>query len=141
MIWRPRWTRVIAYTTAGVIVLGMIALAVVLPAPYGPVDRVGIVLFGCGIAWLLHKLAHCRVSADEQGVTVVNPFRTHRYAWAQVLGVHMAVGDPWPTLDLADGNSIGAMGIQGAERAFAARATAELQGLLRQRGETTEPGA
>lgn len=131
----------IAYTLATLIVVGMIVLAVIVPPPYGPPDKVGLVLFGVGVAWVLHRLAHCRVSADQQGITVVNPFRTHRYEWAEVLDVSMAVGDPWPTLDLADGNSIGAMGIQGAERAFAARATAELRLLLRRHGEAPEPGA
>lgn len=131
----------IAYTLAALIVVGMIVLAVIVPPPYGPPDKAGLVLFGVGVAWVLHRLAHCRVSADQQGVTVVNPFRTHRYEWAEVLDVSMAVGDPWPTLDLADGNSIGAMGIQGAERAFAARATAELRLLLRRHGEAPEPGA
>lgn len=129
----------VAYTLAALILVGMTVLAVVVPPPYGPPDKAGLVLFGVLVAWVLHRLAHCRVSADQRGITVVNPFRTHRYEWAEVIEVHMAAADPWPTLDLADGNSIGAMGIQGAERAFAERAIAELRLLLRRHGEVAEP--
>jgi hypothetical protein len=84
-------------------------------------------------------LARCRVAADESGVTVVNAFNTRRLEWPQILDVTMNVGDPWPTLDLADGTSIGAMGINGAEKALAARQLAELQSLLRARGEAPDP--
>lgn len=140
MTWRPRRTRVVAYALASVIMLGMIALAVAVPSPYLVGDRFGFVVVGAGIAWVLHMFARCRVVADERGLTVVNVFRTHRFEWAEVLGVSMSAGEPWPTLDLADGNSVGAMGIQGAEHAFAERATAELIALLHTRGEGAEPG-
>jgi hypothetical protein len=137
--WRPFRSRLIAYTLAGVIVLGMITLAIVVAPPFGLGDRIGLVAFGLAIAAILHMLARSRVIADEQGLTVVNPLRTHRYDWAEVLRVTMVQGDPWPTLDLADGTSVGAMGIQGSEGERARRAITELQALLRERGEAPEP--
>jgi hypothetical protein len=130
---------VVAYTLAGMIVLGMIVLAIVVAPPFGLVDRIGLVIFGLLVAGLLHVLARSRVVADERGLTVVNPLRTHRYDWAEVLRANMAEGDPWPTLDLADGTSVGAMGIQGSEGERARRAIAELQALLHERGEAAEP--
>ncbi|MGH3388496.1 MAG: PH domain-containing protein, partial [Actinomadura sp.] len=114
--WRPRRARVIAYTLASTIVLGMTVLAFVVAPTFRFADRVGLVVFGLAVAGVLHLLARCRVEADERGLTVVNAIRRHRYDWAEVLGVTMAEGEPWPTLDLADGSSVGAMGIQGAER-------------------------
>lgn len=129
----------VAYTLAGMIVLGMIVLAIVVAPPFGLVDRIGLVIFGLLVAGLLHVLARSRVVADERGLTVVNPLRTHRYDWAEVLRANMAEGDPWPTLDLADGTSVGAMGIQGSEGERARRAIAELQALLHERGEAAEP--
>jgi hypothetical protein len=102
-------------------------------------DRVLMVVFGLAVAWVLHMLARCRVVADDAGLTVVNAFRTRRLAWPEVLGVSMVEGDPWPTLDLADGTSIGAMGVNGAEKALAARQLAELKALLRTRSETPDP--
>ncbi|MEU5992550.1 PH domain-containing protein [Spirillospora sp. NPDC047418] len=138
-VWRPRTTRIVAYTTAGVVVLGLIALAAVVPEQYKTFDRALMVGFGAAVAWILHMLARCRVTADESGVTVVNAFKTRRLEWPEILDVSMTVGDPWPTLDLSDGTSIGAMGINGAEKALAARQLAELQSLLHTRGEAPDP--
>ncbi|MGP4025180.1 PH domain-containing protein [Actinomadura sp. 3N407] len=138
-VWRPRTTRLVAYITAGVIVLGLIVLAVVVAPQFGIFDRVLMVAFGLLMAWVLHMLARCRVVADEAGLTVVNAFRTRRFEWPEVLDVSMSVGEPWPTLDLADGTSIGAMGINGAEKTLAARQLAELKTLLHTRGEAPDP--
>ncbi len=138
-MWRPRTTRIVAYTTAGAIVLALIVLAVVVPEQYTVADRVLMVVFGAFIAWVLHMLARCRVTAEESGVTVVNAFKTRRLEWPEILDVTMNVGDPWPTLDLSDGTSLGAMGINGAEKTLAARQLAELQALLRTRGEAPDP--
>lgn len=129
----------VAYTLASTIVLGMTVLAIVVAPTFGFADRVGLVVFGLLIAGVLHLVARCRVEADERGLTVVNAVRTHRYDWAEVLGVTMAEGEPWPTLDLADGSSVGAMGIQGTERERARKAIAELTALLHERGEAAEP--
>ncbi|MBW8480939.1 PH domain-containing protein [Actinomadura sp. PM05-2] len=116
----------------------MIVLAVVVAPQFQLFDRVLMVLFGLFVAWILHMLARCRVVAAETGLTVVNAFRTRRFAWAEVLDAQMNAGDPWPTLDLADGTSVGAMGIQGSERELAARQLAELRATLRERGEAPE---
>jgi hypothetical protein len=139
VVWRPRTTRILAYTLASTILIGMIVLAIVVPAAWGTADRVGLVLFGALIAWILHALARCRITADAGGLTVVNPFYTRRYEWAEVVRVNMGVGDPWPTLDLASGDSIGAMGINGAERELAADQLAELRILLQVYGEAPDP--
>lgn len=138
-MWRPRTTRIVAYITAGAIVLGMIALAVVVAPQFKLFDRILIIVFGLCVAWVLHMLARCHVAADESGLTVVNAFRTRRLEWPEVLDVTMSVGEPWPTLDLADGTSLGAMGINGTEKALAARQLGELQALVHQRGEAPDP--
>ncbi|WP_243708299.1 PH domain-containing protein [Actinomadura sp. GC306] len=138
-VWRPRVTRIVAYTTAGVIMVALIVLAVVVAPQFKLLDRILIVAFGAFVAWVLHMLARCRVVADEGGITVVNAFRTRTLEWPEVLDVSMSQGEPWPTLDLADGTSISAMGINGTEKALAARQLTELRTLLRTRGEAPDP--
>ncbi|MEW2357979.1 PH domain-containing protein [Spirillospora sp. NPDC029432] len=138
-VWRPRTTRVVAYATAGTIMVAMIVLAIVVAPPFGLSDRILMVVFGAFLAWILHMLARCRVTADDGGVTVVNAFRTRRLEWAEILDVNMNVGEPWPTLDLADGTSLGAMGINGTERRLAARQLDELRTLVTERGEAPDP--
>ena len=78
-------------------------------------------------------LARSRVLAESTRLVVVNGYRRHEYAWAEVLAVHLAPGAPWAVLDLADGTSQPAMGIQGSDGARAQRAVAELRLLIDQR--------
>ncbi|GAA4944302.1 hypothetical protein HD597_006525 [Nonomuraea thailandensis] len=136
--WRPRRGRVVAYGFAVVIVLGAVVMAVFIAQPFKLPDRVAIVAFGCAVAWVLHMLGRVRVEADEKGLTIVNALRTQRVTWPEVLEVTMVTGDPWPRLDLSDGRTVGAMGIQGSEKARARQATAELRALVRERGEAPE---
>ena len=133
--WRPRRARIIPYVLAVVVVAGMVVLAVAMPAPWALGDRIGLVVIGLLIASVLHLLARSRVTADDRGLTVVNGLRTHEYEWAEVLGVSMGVGAPWPTLDLADGSTVPAMGIQASDGDRAKRAVTELATLVHERGE------
>jgi hypothetical protein len=136
--WRPRRPRIVAYGFAALIVTGAVIMAVFIAEPFKLPDRVAIVAFGCAVAFVLHLLGRVRVEADEEGITIVNAVRTHRYTWPEVLDVTLLVGDPWPKIDFSDGRTIGAMGIQGSEKPRARRATAELEALIRERGEAKE---
>jgi len=69
----------------------------------------GAVLFGG-----LVLLARPKVVADDAGVTVVNIARSRRLAWAEIVQVNLRPGDPWVFLNLSDGTSLAAMGIQPA---------------------------
>ncbi|WP_173524809.1 PH domain-containing protein [Nonomuraea antri] len=136
--WRPSKPRFVAYGVAAVIVLGSVVMALLIADPFKLPDRVAIVAFGCAVAYVLHLLGRVRVEADDEGITVVNAMRTHRYSWPEVIDVTLLVGDPWPKIDFSDGRTIGAMGIQGSEKPRARRATAELAALIRERGEARE---
>jgi hypothetical protein len=118
-----------------VVVVGMVVLAVAMPSDWALGDRIGLVVIGLIVAGILHMLARSRVVADDRGLTVVNGLRTHEYEWAEVLGVSMGEGAPWPTLDLADGSTLPAMGIQASDGDRARRAVAELATLVHERGE------
>jgi hypothetical protein len=129
----------VAYGMAAAVLLTTGTLAVMVAPPFSLADRLGLLFVGLLIALVLHLLGRCRVRADERGLTVVNVARVHTFEWAEVLRVTMGVGASWPTLDLADGSSLGAMGIQSADGAHARRAVAELRALLNWYGETPEP--
>jgi hypothetical protein len=136
--WRPRRAPIIAYGLAVVMVAGGVFLAVALPKEFKWPDRVGLLVFGLLVAWLLHLLGRTRVEADERGITIVNPLRVHRYEWPEVLDVTMLEGDPWPKLDLANGLTLGAMGIQSTERERSKKAVSELSALIHDRGEAPD---
>jgi hypothetical protein len=91
------------------------------------VTVVGFYLVGVA---LCHAMGRCRVDADADGVLVVNGYRARRLSWPQVVAVRLPPGNPWATLDLADGTSLAAMGIQGSDGRLARRQVQQLRGLI-----------
>ncbi|MFF5406171.1 PH domain-containing protein [Streptomyces misionensis] len=108
---RPGHTRAILLTAGVVIFLTVSGIAVLLEG-LGPGERLSFVVTGALIFWVLAKLARVKVVADEQGVTVVNIAGTRRLDWAEILQVNLRPGDPWVFLNLSDGTSLPALGIQ-----------------------------
>ncbi|MGW3953784.1 PH domain-containing protein [Streptomyces sp. NPDC004752] len=108
---RPTLTRVILLT-AGVAILLVISGVALALEQLGPGERLSFVLTGALIFWVLALLARVKVVADESGVTVVNIASRRRLDWAEILRVNLRPGDPWVFLDLSDGTSLPALGIQ-----------------------------
>ena len=78
----------------------------------------------------MFALVRSRAVATAEALVVVNGYRRHRYAWEQVVHVHLGAGAPWATLDLADGRNVAVMAIQGSDGARARVAVRELRALL-----------
>ncbi|MFE7561927.1 PH domain-containing protein [Kitasatospora sp. NPDC057500] len=110
--WAPRRTRAVLLPVCALLVVLFAVMAVALPANWQLNDRIMMAASGVLFAGVGLMLARPRVSADAQGVTVVNFVRRRRLAWAEIVGVNFRQGDPWATLDLADGTSLAAVGIQ-----------------------------
>ncbi|MEU6593336.1 PH domain-containing protein [Streptomyces sp. NPDC046881] len=108
---RPGHTRAILLT-AGVVIFLVISGIAMLLEQLGPGERLSFVLTGALIFWVLAQLARVKVVADATGVTVVNIAGKRRLAWAEILRVNLRPGDPWVFLDLSDGTSLPALGIQ-----------------------------
>ncbi|WP_031071325.1 PH domain-containing protein [Streptomyces sp. NRRL WC-3742] len=110
--WAPRRTRAVLLPVCALLVALFAVLAVLLPESWQLNDRIMMVMSGVLFAAVGLMLARPRVSADADGVTVINFVRTRRLAWAEIVRVNLRQGDPWATLDLADGTSLAAVGIQ-----------------------------
>jgi len=91
----------------------------------GTMVVLGLLFYSAGYA-----MARSRVVALRDRLVVVNGYRRREYEWAEVLAVHLPPGAPWAVLDLADGTSQAAMGIQGSDGSRAQRAVRELRTLL-----------
>ena len=131
--WRPLGPRIAALVFGIVLVAAFAGLWISFPQEtkegVSPLQRVTVIAFiGLGLA-LLHGLARSRISASTEGLVVVNGYRKRTLEWAQVVAIHMPPGAPWPTLDLDDGSTIAAMGIQGSDGARAKSALAELRAV------------
>nr|WP_184075773.1 PH domain-containing protein [Nocardiopsis mwathae] len=137
--WRPRNIRIVAYGLAAVTLATMVVLAIVLPVDWRPQDRVGLVMMGLVGVGALHLLARPRLTAAEDRVTVVNGIRTHVLEWPEIVDIRMPVGEPWPSIDLADGSTLAVMGIQSNDGELAQTNLAEFRTLLHERGEAEEP--
>jgi hypothetical protein len=108
---RPTRTRAVLLSAATAIFATITAIAFLLEN-LSPGERISFVFTAALLASVLVLLSRPKVVADETGVTVVNLTTTRRLEWAQILRVNLRPGDPWVFLDLNDGTSLPALGIQ-----------------------------
>lgn len=115
----------------------LVAIAALLPSDgptgWGPGSRISVVVFGLACTYFLHRLASVRVETDADGVTVVNILNRRRLEWAEVLGVRLSRDDAWMMLDVSDGSSLAAMGVQRSEGALAEEQVRTFARLVSQR--------
>ncbi|MFG3114900.1 PH domain-containing protein [Streptomyces sp. NPDC048197] len=131
---RPTRTRVVLYTVGIAQLAALTAIALALPKLTGG-ERISFVVTGLLVGAVLLLLGRPKVVARQEGVTVVNLTTRRELAWAQIVRVNLRQGDPWVHLDLADGTSLPAMGIQpGIARNQAIRDARALRDLTEKHG-------
>ncbi|MER6254849.1 MULTISPECIES: PH domain-containing protein [Streptomyces] len=108
---RPTRTRVVLLGV-GLAMFATITAIALLLENLSPGERISFVFTAVLLSSVLVLLSRPKVVADETGVTVVNLTNTRRLEWAQILRVNLRPGDPWVFLDLSDGTSLPALGIQ-----------------------------
>ncbi|MEU3315891.1 PH domain-containing protein [Streptomyces sp. NPDC048387] len=131
---RPHRTRAVLLGAGFVIFVTIGAIALLLEN-LSPGERISFVVTAALMASVLVLLSRPKVVADEAGVTVVNLTTSRRLEWAQILRVNLRPGDPWVFLDLNDGTSLPALGIQpGIAKAQAIGDARALRALAETRG-------
>ncbi|WDV50321.1 PH domain-containing protein [Streptomyces coeruleorubidus] len=108
---RPGSTRAVLLTAAVAILVVITAVAMLLKQ-LSPAERLSFIVTALLLDAVLLLLARPKVVADEDGVTVVNLTNKRRLEWAEILQVTLRPGDPWVFLNLSDGTSLPALGIQ-----------------------------
>jgi len=108
---RPGRTRAVLLT-AGAAIFVVISAVALLLEKLGPGERLSFVFTGALMFGVLALLARVKVVADDSGVTVVNIASRRHLEWAEILQVNLRPGDPWVFLNLSDGTSLPALGIQ-----------------------------
>jgi hypothetical protein len=134
--WRPFGTRLVG----GAAMFALIATCVGTWFAFPPDIRakftpfqIGTILVLCAMAftvWL--ALVRSRVTATEQGLTVVNGFKTREYEWAQLITASLRRGAPWASLDLSDGDTVPMMGIQSSDGDRAQTAVRVVRAFIRE---------
>jgi hypothetical protein len=131
--WRPLGPRIVATVLSS----GMLVILATAWISLGEETRsaftgfqIGTIVFFVVLGGvLLHALTRSRVTATREGLTVVNGYRSRTYVWAEVIAVHLPPGAPWVTLDLSDGRTVSAMGIQGSDGERSRAAVRDLRRL------------
>jgi hypothetical protein len=132
---RPSRTRAVLLT-AGAAIFVVITTVASLLEQLSPGERLSFVFTAALLFCVLLLLSRPKVVADETGVTVVNIASRRHLEWAEILQVNLRPGDPWVFLNLSDGTSLPALGIQpgiakqrAIEDARALRALAEARSI------------
>jgi hypothetical protein len=139
--YRPFGAR-LATAAAGIVLTGAIAfLWLMLPGEvqddFTLFERVTLIAFFLAVLVVLFAVHRSSATADEDGLTVVNGYRTHRYRWAEVVRVSLSPNRPWALLDLADGETMSVLAIQGSDGERAVRNARELATVLAQQSQTS----
>ncbi len=135
---RPRGVRIAFYLLG--LALGLISVAMWFAFPpeirakftffqIVTILALGGMFYAAGFA-----LARSRVVVREDGLTVVNGYKVRRMGYGEVVAVSLRSGSPWAMLDLADGSTVPAMGIQGSDGARAVTQAKQLRRLVAERG-------
>ena len=134
--WRPFGVRIASIVLAvgllAVVVLAWIGFDDETRARFTTFQRLTVIGMGALAFAVWFPLVRSRVVAEPDRLVGINGYRRREYAWAQVVGVHLPPGAPWVTLDLADGSTVTAMGIQGSDGSRARQAVRELRRTVEQ---------
>ena len=135
--WRPFGVRMAGTIFGGGLVILLVAVWILLGADerarFTPFQRGTLVFLGLLAFSAWFALVRSRVTATDEGLTVVNGYRRRDFEWAQVLAVSLRRGAPWAGLDLSDGTSIPVMAIQGSDGSRAVDAVRELRRLINEK--------
>lgn len=135
--WRPLGVRLASLIFGGALFVicgfAWFGFSAEIRGRFTPAEKLTMLLILLAILACLIALSRSRVTAAAASVTVVNGFRTRRLDPAQIVGVTLPAGAPWATLDLADGSTVSAMGIQGSDGDRALVAVRELRAVLDRR--------
>ncbi|MFJ6466595.1 PH domain-containing protein [Streptomyces sp. NPDC091387] len=137
---RPTRTRVVLLSV-GVVMFAVITVVAFTLEQLSAGERTSFVFTALVFLGVLALLSRPKIVADDSGVTVVNLTRTRRLSWAEIVRVNLRVGDPWVFLDLSDGTSMPALGIQpGIAKEQAIRDARSLRALAENHGSGTDNG-
>lgn len=132
--WRPLGVRLAALVFGGgllvICAMAWIGFDDEIQERFTPAQKGTLIVMGLMVVLVLWGLSRSRVTAAGDRIVVVNGYRRRDFARAQVVKVTLPRGAPWATLDLHDGTSVAAMGIQGSDGDRARAAVRELRAIL-----------
>lgn len=137
---RPMGARVAVFGFGALLLAVTLAIWIAFPpeirAKFTPFQIGTVVFLGLGFAALGWGMARSRVEARAEGLRLVNGYRVRDYEWSQVLAITLKPGSPWAVMDLSDGTSVSAVGIQGSDGPRAMKQVRQLRALIEENSRT-----
>jgi hypothetical protein len=137
---RPFGVRIAVFVFGALLLAVALAIWIAFPpevrAKFTVFQIITIIALGLGFGALGWGLARSRVEARESGMRVVNGYRVHDYEWSEVLAITLRPGAPWAVVDLSNGTTVSAVGIQGSDGTRARTQVRQLRALVEDRSRT-----
>lgn len=117
MIFRPIGPRMVAYGVGGLLVVLTAIIGIALPPEitFTLAEVVTLAALLLAILVGLHGVGRSYVEATDSGLDILNGYRRHHVDWADMKGVAMNAGAPWPTLVTRDDERVILFAIQGTD--------------------------
>lgn len=117
MIFRPVGPRMVAYGVGTLLVVLTFIIGVALPSDitFTVAELATLALILIAILVGLHGVGRSYVEATDSGLDILNGYRRHHVEWADMKGVAMNAGAPWPTLVIRDDERVILFAIQGTD--------------------------
>jgi hypothetical protein len=129
MTFRPGGARVVAYGVAVIMLVLTAVVGIALPddITFTPAEDVTLWAIILAVLVILHGIGRSYVRMDAEGVEVLNGYRRHRVAWADVEGFSLKAGAPWATMVTTGDERVMLFAIQGSDGAYAREAIERLR--------------
>ena len=126
--YRPGGTRIVGYGAAVVILVVALAIGAALPENIvftGP-QLTTLALIYLAVVFVVHGIGRSYVRVRDDGLEIRNGYRTHELPWAEIRGISMRPGAPWPTLVHGDEERTILFALQGTDGPRTKKAVDEL---------------
>ena len=132
--WRPVGVRIAGFTAGSLLLVLALAAWFAMPGEvrndFSTYQRFTMVVLTMGAYAGGWAVLRSRVTAEDARLIVVNGYRRREFEYAEILAVHLPPGAPWVVLDLADGTTVSALGIQASDGSRARMAVRQLRSLI-----------
>jgi hypothetical protein len=133
---RPVKIRRVCWILAPLVVIFFAVIGAMLSGSFGTKgevfqtsDQIAMGLLGVFGAAAILLLTRPKVIADTEHVVVRNVIGGYDLPWSVITAVRFDRGQPWATLELADGDVVALMAIQATDKDHAVTAIRSLRGL------------
>jgi Bacterial PH domain len=129
---RPGGARIVVYVVAVLMLVFTAVIGFALPssASFTWAENLTLAVVILAVLVLLHGIGRSYVRVDDDGVRVLNGYRSYDVPWTKIEGFAMNNGAPWPTMVTTDDERIILFAIQGTDGPYAREAMAHLRGRL-----------